>query len=64
MIFKLSVYTEGRIRPVVTIKCGDEYFEGFKKDLFDTEIPYLDCEELILKKNDIRKVKVKKISDN
>lgn len=64
MIYKIKVKSYKKINPLITIQCSEEYLEGFKKDLFDKELDYLDCENMIINKKDIKYIIIKKISDN
>lgn len=64
MVYKVKIYTYKRLNNVITLRCGDEYLKGLKNDLFDKEQEFLDCENLIVPKTNIKKITIKQISDN
>lgn len=64
MIYQVKIKSYKKIKPILTIKCGEQYLDGFKKDLLDTNTNYLDCENVIINKKDIRCIIIKKLSDN
>lgn len=64
MVYKVKIYTYKRFNKQVVIKCGDEYLKGLKDDLLNNDLLFLDCEDIIIPKNNIKKIVIKNLSDN
>lgn len=64
MIYKIKIYVKSKHGAVVDIRCSDPYLKGFKEDLFDNNQLFLDCESTIIPKAQIKRIDIKKISEN
>lgn len=64
MIYKVKIYVKSKCGSIADIKCGDQYLNGLKKDLFDNNLAFLDCEDVVIPKSEIKRINIKKISEN
>lgn len=64
MTYKIKIYEKKKLKPSVCVVCSNDYLDGFKKDLFNSEEKFIDMEQIIVPKDNIKRVKVIKVSDN
>lgn len=60
MVYEVKVYLKKHLKAVAAIKCDEEYLKDLKDDLQNDDL-FLDLENIIVIKNDIKKIVIKEI---
>lgn len=62
MVYKVII--KFKVGKDLIIDCADDYLTSLKQDIMDKETEFLDLEDCIVRKDNIEKVDIKKVSEN
>lgn len=60
MVYEIKIYLKKHLKAIASIKCDEEYLKDLKEDLQNDDL-FLDLEDFIVIKNDIKKIIIKEI---
>lgn len=64
MIYKVKIYVFKRLKNSITINCGEEYLKSLRDDMYNSQVEFLDLENVIIPKKIIKRIVIKEISHN